>query len=136
MNAEKSTGGETFRYTYTAPDGEERKYVENIRRQYAFHTEDGKVEELKRLDDKVKRAPRAISLSLGIFGCLLFGLGMALTLEYGLVAAGIVASAVGLIPIAAAYPLHGALLKRRKERYAERIFKLSEEILNEGRERP
>ena len=69
------------------------------------------------------------ALTLGIIGTLIFGLGLALILEWNNLPLGTALSALGLVPILLAYPLYRAVLKRQKEKYAEEILQLSENLL-------
>ena len=121
-----------FNYKYTAPTEEERKESASIRRQYVQqeHTET-KIERLRRLDALVKNAATIWSLCLGIGGCLIFGLGLTMILEWNLIRWGVILCAVGAIPMGIAYPVYKAVLKKYKNRHGEEILRLSEELLNE-----
>ena len=120
----------TFRYSYTAPTEKERKEVESLRRQYAAEEGGDKIEQLKKLDKQVKDPPKILALSLGIVGTLIFGGGLAMTLEWGWIVLGCIVSAVGIVPLALAYPMYKKLLNKLKKKHREEILKLSEEILN------
>ena len=119
-----------FSYTYAAPTEQERSEVERIRRQYAQDGVESGIERLRKLDVKVKRAPLIVSVTLGVVGVLIFGLGLTMVLEWSLFAWGAVVAAVGVVPMAIAYPVKKALLKRNKAKYGDEILKLSDEILN------
>ena len=126
-----------FEYTYAAPTERERKEAEEIRKRYS--SDEGeecgdKLERLKRLDEKAKRPPMIWALSLGIVGTIIFGGGMAMALEMGQYVWGTLVSVVGLAPVIAAYPVHRKLLKKYKDKYAEEILRLSDEILNGNKE--
>ena len=122
-----------YEYTYAAPTESERKTAEEIRRRYQPKSEqDSSILRLKKLDGKVRSIPMAIALSLGIIGTLIFGGGMAIVLEklfaqYLLI--GVTLSAVGIFPIAFAYPVYCKLTKTYKEKYGGEILRISEEIL-------
>ncbi len=124
-----------YEYTYTAPTESERKTTEEIRLRYQPKEKtDTPFARLKKLDDKVRSIPMMIGLTLGVIGTLMFGGGMAIVLEklcahYLLV--GVLLSAVGLIPIAFAYPAYCKIAKKYKDKYGAEILQLSEEILNE-----
>lgn len=127
---EKNNNG--FKYTYTAPTEEERLEINSIRKQYsAVEGKEGKIERLRELDSRVKTPAMAVSLSLGIGGCLLFGLGLAVILEWDLFILGVILCVVGAIPTGLAYPIHNIILKRNKKKYGGEILRLSEELLNE-----
>ena len=126
---------EKFEYTYVAPTESERRVAEEIRNRYLPQKKsEDKFTKLKELDEKVKNPPTAWALVLGVAGTLIFGLGMAMVLEWSLIFWGIVVSAVGLIPVALAYPVYCWVLKRGKKKYGAQILKLSEEILNRIKE--
>ena len=120
-----------FSYSYSAPTEKERKEVESLRGWYTEEKEPDKLAQLKKLDDKVKRPPEALALSLGVVGTLIFGGGMAMILKAGLLVWGALVSLVGLVPLALAYPLYKQLLKKLKDKYRDEILRLSDEILHE-----
>ena len=71
---------EMFQYTYSAAQQEE---IRKIREKY-IPREETKLEQLRRLDRAAGKKGTAFSLTAGIAGCLLFGLGMACTTELSL----------------------------------------------------
>lgn len=126
-----------FRFKYSAPTNEERKEIESIRNSYLNNKkETSKLEELRKLDAKVKNIPLILALAVGIVGTLIFGLGMAMVLEWSILIWGIVVCAVGLVPCCFAYPIFLLSTKRLKERYSSRIISISEELLNENSRNP
>ncbi len=121
-----------FNYTYSAPTEEERKEIASIRKQYApVEQTETKLQRLRRLDKLVKNTPTITALTLGIVGCLIFGLGLTFILEWQIWLWGVVCMAVGAIPMAISYPIYKYILTRYKRRYGAEILKLSEEILND-----
>ncbi len=118
-----------FHYVYSAPTAEERKEIDSIKREYEQGRGESKMEGLRRLHARVKRLPTALALALGIGGCLLFGLGLTLVLEWGKTPAGVLVGVAGCLPMAAAYPLYKQLIKRNKQKYGGEILRLSEELL-------
>ncbi len=121
-----------FRYKYTAPTEEERKEIDSIRKQYCPQEKtESKLERLRRLDSLVKNTATVTALILGVVGCLIFGLGLAMVLEWKLLVWGVVLCIVGGVPMAISYPVYAHVLKKYKERYGDEILKLSEELLNE-----
>jgi len=122
-----------FNYTYKAPTEAERREIESIRRQYEEpKTEEGKLERLRRLNNYVNGLATALSLASGVLGLLIFGLGLAMILEWGLLIGGIIVMIVGVPPISIAYPLYNKILTRNKEKYGKEILRLSEELLNQN----
>ena len=120
-----------FEYNYSAPTEEERREIASIRRQYEdrSNSPEGKLERLRRLDAYVNNMATAVSLVAGVIGLLIFGLGLAMVLEWGLYFWGVLVAAVGLPPMAAAYPLYRKMLAQNKKKYGEEILRLSEELL-------
>ena len=125
-----------FNFKYTAPTEEERKEIDSIRRQYApQNQEETKLERLRRLDSLVKNTAVIWALCLGVVGLLIFGIGLTMILEWSIWFWGIVLMVVGSVPIAMAYPVYTAILKKYKARYGEEILRLSEELLNQSEEK-
>lgn len=120
-----------FNYTYSAPTEAERKEIASIKKHYETPTGESKLERLRRLDAKVKNGANIAALVVGTVGCLIFGAGMAMVLEFNELVWGIILSAAGIAPIAAAYPLYSFVLKKNKKKYGAEILKLSQELLNE-----
>lgn len=121
-----------FNYTYVAPTDEERKEIDRIRKQYLPQEEtESKIERLLRLDSRVRIAPTVVSLVLGVFGCLLFGLGLTMILKWSQIVWGIALAVVGNLPMGLAHPVYALLLERNKKKYGKEILRLSEELLNE-----
>lgn len=120
-----------FKYTYSAPTQEERREIESIRAAYERNPRAEKLARLRRLNARVKNAAMSIALSLGVIGVLVFGLGMAMTLSWGMIAAGVAVSAAGIVPMALAAPAYNFILRRGKKKYGEEIVRLSEELLDE-----
>ena len=105
---------------------------ENIRAAYERNPRAEKLERLRRLNARVKNAAMSIALSLGVVSVLVFGLGMAMTLSWGMIAAGVAVSAAGIVPMALTAPAYNFILRRGKKKYGEEIVRLSEELLDEA----
>ncbi len=119
-----------FEYTYVSPTEKEKRKIERIRRQYQTEpVENGVVERIQRLDKRVKNTATAWGLTLGIVGCLIFGTGMTMVLEWAILIGGIAVSAIGCLPMCLAYPAYTFFLERGKKKYGEEILRLSDEIL-------
>ena len=122
-----------FNFRYTAPTEEERKEIDSIRRQYAPQEKtETKIERLRRLDGLVKNTAIIWSLVLGVLGCLIFGLGLTMILEWDILLWGIILMAIGSVPMAVAYPIYRLVLNKGKAKYGDEILRLSEELLNES----
>ena len=125
-----SDNKEIFEYTYSAPTEEEKKQIESIRREYL---REGKTlspfEKLKKLNAKVKDTATIVALIFGIVGCLVFGLGLTMVLEWQIWIWGVVLMAIGTIPMLIAYPAYNLTLSRGKKKYGKEILELTEELL-------
>ena len=121
-----------FRIDYEGKNDNIKEEVESIRNSYLEKTpSQKKLEELRKIDSKVKNTPLIISLSFGIIGTLVFGFGMSLILEFKNYIFGIIVSIIGMILIALAYPIYSILLKKLKNKYKDKILELSNELINE-----
>ena len=122
-----------FEYSYAAPTERERKEVESLKKKYAPKIErTDKMSEIRELDKKVQSPPRIWALILGVVGTLVFGLGLTMILEWNLLLWGTAGAAVGLVPVALAYPVYKWKLQKLSDKYREQILTLSEEILHEN----
>ncbi|MBE5946903.1 MAG: dihydropteridine reductase [Lachnospiraceae bacterium] len=110
--------------------------VQKIRTQYTEkeHTE---LDELKKLDSKVKKPAIVFGYVFGIIAALIMGSGMSLVMtdvgswigiENGLVP-GIVIGCVGLIMAIVNYPIYKKILCSRRKQYAEEIITLSDKLM-------
>ncbi len=128
MEEKKNT---TFEYTYSAPTEAEKKQIENIRRRYEEKPKAATtaVEQIRALDAKVRNTATVWGLVFGVVGCLTFGFGLTLILEWSKWILGIVFMAVGCPPMVFAYPIHQWKLKKGKEKYGAEILRLSEQAL-------
>ena len=122
----------SFEYTYSA---QQRQEVEAIRKKYLPKEED-KMAQLRRLHDSATQKAQAASISIGIIGTLLLGLGMSLcmtdlaaSLGHLAMVLGVAAGFLGLVMIAQAYPLYNSVLRKERQRIAPEILRLSEELL-------
>ncbi len=121
--------GDKFHYVYSAPTAEERKEIDSIRKEYEEGAGESKLQRLRRLHARVKKSALILSLTVGIVGCLLFGLGLTMILEWGRTAWGVLTSVGGGVPMAVAYPLYKKQLGRGRKKYGGEILRLSEELL-------
>ena len=117
-----------FVYRYSAQNNRE---VERIRERYLPRTE-SPMERLKRLDRTVQNAGRVPAITVGVIGALIFGVGLCFGLD---VLAGApflpyLLGVAGLCLMIPVYPVYRACAKRRRERLAPEILRLSDEILN------
>ena len=116
-------------FSYSSPNSEERRWIESIRREYLPQDEhDAKLAEIKKLHKKAKKIPSIIAVCIGIFGTLILGIGMTLTLEWNQMIAGIIVGIFGMVIMLLTYPLYQFMKTRGKNKYGERIVKLADEI--------
>lgn len=124
MNNEK-----VFHYNYSAVQNKE---VLAIRSRY-LPKEESKLDELKRLDRYVQNAGMVQSLSIGILGCLVFGLGMCLAMQVigNSAVFGVFLGMIGVIVMIFAYPMYRMIFGKAKEKYKPRILELTAELCGE-----
>ncbi len=120
------TEKKTFEYTYSARQQEE---IRAIRNKYLPKQED-KMEQLRRLDKSATKKGTLVSVTVGIVGCLLLGVGMCCTMVWmaSLFVPGIVIGLAGIALVAAAYPLYTHITKKEREKLAPQILQLTEEL--------
>lgn len=114
---------------YYTPDERDRKKAEQIRRQYITR-EANKAEQLEKLDRKVKNPGRVAGTVIGIIGTLIMGAGMSMIMVWGNMVNGLILSIPGMIAALAAYPVYELITNSRKEKFADEIIRLSDELIN------
>ena len=108
-------------------------YAEQIANEYA-PKENSNVKALKRLDAKVKNAPKILAFSVGIVSSLIMGTGMSLAMQVIgngstlVMALGIVIGCIGILGVSVNYPIYKKNLESNKRKYASDILKLAKEI--------
>lgn len=116
---------------------EQEYLVQKIRTQYT-EKEYTQLDELKKLDRKVKKPVTIFSYILGSIGAIVMGSGMSLVMTdlgstLGMEKAMIPGIVIGVIGMALAivnYPLYKKLMNNRRKKYADEIIALSDEIIN------
>lgn len=115
----------SFEYTYSAKQQEE---INSIRKKY-LPKEENKLETLRRLDREVERPGMLWSIIIGVVGALLLGIGMCCTMVWeGVFVLGIIVGILGMLIVAAAYPVYLKITKKQREKIAPQIIALSNEI--------
>lgn len=123
-----------FNYTYKAPTEQERREIESIKRQYEPQSNnESKLARLRKLNNYVNGMATSISLALGVVGLLVFGLGLAMVLEWKIITGGIIVAILGIPLIAVAYPVNNLVLNKNKKKYGKEILELSNELLNQDK---
>ena len=111
--------------------------VQKIRTQYT-EKEQTCLDELKRMDAKVKRPANVFAYIFGSISAIVMGSGMSLVMtNIGEIVGvddpmipGIAIGIVGMIMAIINYPIYKSILNSRRKKYAEKIIALSEKIMN------
>lgn len=117
----------------------EKVYAEQIAAEYSPKIT-SKAVALKKLDNKVKKAPKITSITFGTVATLIFGTGMCLAMKVigagtaAAMAAGIAIGSAGMALMAVNYPLYKKFLNARKKKYAFEIVELARQITDEAAE--
>lgn len=120
-----------FEYNYNAPTPKEQEIIKNILAQYEpKNSVSEKVNDLKKLDFKVKKLPTILGYILGISGILIFGLGLTMILEWNNYLLGSIISIIGLAITFIAYPIYKTIYKKMKDKYSNQIIELSKQLLD------
>lgn len=102
--------------------------AEKIRRQYVSREAD-KMEQLKKLDDKVKLPGKIAGSLVGVIGALTMGGGMSLVMVWGNMQTGLLLGILGMVVALLAYPLYNIITSRRKKKYVSEINHLSDAVI-------
>lgn len=118
---------DSFRYTYSAIQQEE---IRKIREKY-IPKEANKMEQLRRLDASVEHKGMAVSMTVGIIGALLLGIGMCCTMVWrgSLFIPGIVVGVIGIALVSAANPLYNYITKKERKKIAPEVIRLTDELM-------
>lgn len=118
-----------FNYTYSAPQQDE---IKKIRQKYIpLEQQQSDLETLRRLDKSVETPGVVISLILGVAGTLLLGVGMCCTMVWTkFFVLGIIVGIIGIITLSFAYPAYKKITKARREKFADEIIRLADELEN------
>ena len=112
--------------------------VEKIRTKYV-EKKDSSLDELRKLDRKVKTPAEVFAYIFGSISALIMGAGMSLVMTdvaslLGLgdmTVPGIAVGVVGMVLAIVNYPIYKGILSSRKNKYADKILALSNKILSE-----
>ena len=111
--------------------------AQKIRAQY-MEKQVSELDELRKLDAKVKRPANVFAYLFGGVSAVIMGAGMSLVMtdigstigiENALIP-GIVIGVVGLAMAVLNYPMYKGILNSRRKKYSAEILELSEKILN------
>lgn len=109
--------------------------VQKIRTQYT-EKEHSALDELKELDNKVKKPANVFAYAFGSISAIIMGSGMSLVmtdvgsaLGISSMAPGIVIGVVGMALAIANYPMYKKILASRKKQYANEIIAISDKLM-------
>ena len=115
---------------------EQEFLVQKIRTQYT-EREHTQLDELKKLDTKVKKPAKIFAYLFGSAGALIMGVGMSLTMTdigsaigiESTLTPGIVIGLAGIFMAAINYPVYKSMLNNRRKKYADKIIAISDSIM-------
>lgn len=118
---------ENFSYTYSAKEQEE---IKKIREKY-IPREPDKMEQLRSLDRRVTNKGTLISVTVGVIGTLILGVGMCCTMLWAdrFFVMGVIVGIIGIAVLSAAYPLYTHIIKKEREKIAPEIIRLTDELM-------
>lgn len=111
-------------------------YAEQIANEYA-PKQTSNVMALKKLDKKAKSPANIFAYTFGIVATLIFGLGMCLAMHVigadtvAMLVVGIIVGVVGMIGMGVNYVIYKKILEKSKNKYAQDIITLANQITNE-----
>lgn len=105
--------------------------IEKIKASYK-KKETTKFDELKALDKRVKRPAQIFAYVFGALSSLVLGTGMCLAMKVigDSMALGIIIGVIGMVLMGITYPVYKLILNKRKNKYSDKIFELSNDLLN------
>ena len=111
--------------------------AQKIRAQY-MEKQASELDELRKLDAKVKRPANVFAYIFGSISAIVMGAGMSLVMTdigatIGITSAlvpGILVGVLGLGMALLTYPMYKGILNSRKKKYGAEILKLSDKIIN------
>lgn len=118
---------ETFTYNYSSRQQAE---VRSIREKYV-PKEENKMEQLRRLDESATKPGMIAALSVGIVSALVLGVGMCCTMVWAgqWFIPGIIIGVAGIFGVMSAYPLYSYITRKRREKIAPEILRLTDELM-------
>lgn len=105
--------------------------AQKIRTQYVKE-EQNELSELRKLDKEVKRPAKFFAFVFGTMGALVLGTGMSLAMKIigNAMIPGIAIGLLGIAMVSVNYKLYSVILARRRAKYADKIIRLSDKIIN------
>ncbi len=113
----------------------DKVYAENLANEYT-KKDNRTIDQLKKLDQKVKRPAMIFAYTFGIVASLILGVGMCLAMKVigpnntASFVLGIIIGLIGIVLVSINYPLYKKILESRKEKYAFEIVELAKKIVD------
>lgn len=122
-----SDNSENFTYSYSSSQQAE---IKKIREKY-MPREESKMEQLRRLDNSVTKPGLIASLTVGIISTLIMGVGMCCCMVWAstMFIPGIIIGIAGMAGVASAYPMYSHITKKRREKLAPEIIRITDELM-------
>lgn len=118
---------ESFEFTYSAPEQEE---IRKIREKYMPPEErKSKMDKLRELDAGVTRKGSMVAIILGTLSALVMGTGMSMCMVWAMMVPGVAVGIIGMVGVAAAYPVYQKITEKERQRIAPEILKLTDELM-------
>lgn len=113
---------------------QERKYAEQMIRQYGVH-EEKDIDRLRKLDRKAKRPAEIFAYIYGVVSVLLLGVGLCLSLGVigDIFPLGVVLGIAGIAMAVSTYFIYKKMFESAKKKHSAEILRLSSEVLNEDK---
>ena len=110
----------------------DKNFVKKMQSEYS-EKQTTKLDDLRKLDKKVKNPAFIFALVFGIIGSLILGTGMCLAMKVigDNMVLGILIGIVGIAMVSVNYFIYGKILASRKKKYNAQINSLCDEILAE-----
>lgn len=124
-----SNDNRRFFYQYKALTKQEKQQIESIRKEYISLEKTNDLSKIKSLHRRVKLYPQLFCISIGIFGCLIFGFGMSMILVWEKLFLGTCIGCVGIVIMLWVKQIYMKIHNRQKEKYAQMILELSSHLL-------
>lgn len=119
----------TYSYSYSADESNE---IKKIREKYSEpDKKETKLDQLRRLDKSVSKSATIVSLTVGITGALILGLGMSCIMVWAdkLFVPGIILGIIGIVVSVLAYPVYKTKSEKKRKEIAPLIIKLTDELM-------
>lgn len=118
-----------FFYQYKALTKQEKQQIESIRKEYTSLEKNNDLSKIKSFHHRVKLYPQLLCISIGILGCLVFGLGMSVILVWKKLFWGTCIGCVGIVIMLGVKQIYMKIHYHQKEKYARMILELSSHLL-------